>query len=980
MKKGIGSIALLMVGIMLINLCSYSVYAREDTVTQDLSDTDKEIDIDIESLQTEDETGCDELQEIVESSGNEVDESIEPLASITMSESDYNSKVNSFIASHGSSTTCYSCFDYCCWFTQHMYGVNNYYYHNGAGEQYYNVNDIRAGDIIRIDADEFNYGHSFVVVRRDGNNLYTIEGNMGSSGGQVKISTTSPGYWISNGKICRNDGAHTFLYGFHFANVNYEVYGSNMEQGYARIIPDGDYQLVSAVNGALTSCLDVPGNNCNEPDGAQAQIWNVLGSEYDVFTLKFTATKENGTGFYTICHKGSDKALDVDGTGLARSTKIQYWEKNGWIAQDWAVSYAGDGFFYIQARANGFYLDVSAGCADNGTRVGIWDRNETNAQKWAFVPFGKSVGKTYEEGNYHIVHAKTPNLALGIKDRYINDENYHNAETMDNAWGRDSVFTLSYYADEGIYCIKHKASGRNLDLQKGGASENVGVWEGTETGAPSLRSQKWIIRKNGSNVGIISAFKGTYLDLTNDLRSEGTNIRVYECNNSDAESWKLVRAVDSIKLDKSETSLPVNGTDTLSETILPTKAENKSVTWWSDKPAVVSVDEDGNISALKEGTAIVYAQSVDGGYTASCKVTVNNAGSPSPSPNPTPSASPSPSASPTASASPSPSASPAPSSSPSPSASPAPSPEPEVIDPDAIMVVSQKLDLKPLFGRTYKKYSVSPKKSATINEKSILSAKKAGMITVTGYIKSNGKWRADSENAIHIKVEKPSFIKKTVTLRYRGATFNAADNLPELQNVPSSWKTSDKKIASIDSETGVITANKSGKVKITAVYGTKKKTAKYSFTVKVIIPKLSKKSVTMLTGASYRLKLYDASDYPEWTTLDDEIVDINDAGKIMANNCGKTTVFATLDGVEYKCTVTVKKPVLSAKKLTMRVGAKKKLTLTNTKLKEIEWTTSDGDVAYVCDDKGTIKAVGKGTAEIYTTTGGCTDKCIVTVK
>jgi uncharacterized protein YjdB len=85
---------------------------------------------------------------------------------------------------------------------------------------------------------------------------------------------------------------------------------------------------------------------------------------------------------------------------------------------------------------------------------------------------------------------------------------------------------------------------------------------------------------------------------------------------------------------------------------------------------------------------------------------------------------------------------------------------------------------------------------------------------------------------------------------------------------------------------------------------------------------------------------------------------------------------ALLDGVQYKCIVKVKKPTLSAKQLSMRVGTVKKLTLKNAKLKDVEWTTTDENVAIVVG-KGIVVAVGKGTAEIHTTSGGCTDSCLV---
>lgn len=50
------------------------------------------------------------------------------------------------------------------------------------------------------------------------------------------------------------------------------------------------------------------------------------------------------------------------------------------------------------------------------------------------------------------------------------------------------------------------------------------------------------------------------------------------------------------------------------------------IVWSSSNPKIVSVDEDGNITALKKGKATVTAQSADGSVSASVDVTVTYSG------------------------------------------------------------------------------------------------------------------------------------------------------------------------------------------------------------------------------------------------------------------------------------------------------------------------------------------------------------------
>ena len=83
-------------------------------------------------------------------------------------------------------------------------------------------------------------------------------------------------------------------------------------------------------------------------------------------------------------------------------------------------------------------------------------------------------------------------------------------------------------------------------------------------------------------------------------------------------------SVTGVALNKTTVALTVNQTETLTATITPTNATNKNVTWSANGDGVVSV-VDGLVRALKVGTSTVTATTVDGGYTATCQVTVSAA-------------------------------------------------------------------------------------------------------------------------------------------------------------------------------------------------------------------------------------------------------------------------------------------------------------------------------------------------------------------
>ena len=79
-------------------------------------------------------------------------------------------------------------------------------------------------------------------------------------------------------------------------------------------------------------------------------------------------------------------------------------------------------------------------------------------------------------------------------------------------------------------------------------------------------------------------------------------------------------SVTSVTLDKDRLDLTVGGTAKLTATVLPADASDKNVTWESSDTSVATVDNDGNVKALKGGTSTVTAKA--GGKSASALVDV----------------------------------------------------------------------------------------------------------------------------------------------------------------------------------------------------------------------------------------------------------------------------------------------------------------------------------------------------------------------
>jgi len=81
--------------------------------------------------------------------------------------------------------------------------------------------------------------------------------------------------------------------------------------------------------------------------------------------------------------------------------------------------------------------------------------------------------------------------------------------------------------------------------------------------------------------------------------------------------------VSGVSLNKTSTEIRQHSTEVLRATVTPSDASDKVVTWTSDHPEIASVSATGTVTAVaSSGTAVITATTEDGGYTATCTVTV----------------------------------------------------------------------------------------------------------------------------------------------------------------------------------------------------------------------------------------------------------------------------------------------------------------------------------------------------------------------
>lgn len=77
-----------------------------------------------------------------------------------------------------------------------------------------------------------------------------------------------------------------------------------------------------------------------------------------------------------------------------------------------------------------------------------------------------------------------------------------------------------------------------------------------------------------------------------------------------------------IYLNQNDVTLTVGDKLDLEATIIPKDATDKTVSWKSNKPAIASVTDIGQVTAVAPGTAVITVTTQDGNKTADCKITV----------------------------------------------------------------------------------------------------------------------------------------------------------------------------------------------------------------------------------------------------------------------------------------------------------------------------------------------------------------------
>ena len=713
--------------------------------------------------------------------------------------------------------------------------------------------------------------------------------------------------------------------------------------------PDGQSKVVTVTVGQIT----LSGQNILEQEKTTDIVATIAPQTLSNYRIKWESNKTN---IATVDNNGTVKGISP-GTATITATLI---DNNGNetkikssinitvntkldLVTDEEIIIAVNGTREIKTTADDTAIDFKS----NNEDIATVNNNG--------VVTGKKVGTTtitikYKSGITTTLKVNVIVGSITLEDKTISIESTAEIEKTVSP-STLALYPIQWTSNNTKIATVGKSSGVVTGVGSGKAIITAKVLDktGNETGIQAtctvtvvgnleIKADDMIIAKNEKNVQIPYTYDGDASDITwssssniatvsngtvSGGASAGTTI-VTAKNKLNGKTATIRVIVGEITL-SGESNVEVGSTTLINKTIKPTEIENNKVKWVSSNPSVATVDESGNVNALKEGSTTITATVLDfngntTNITATKDITVRR--------------------------------------------------KIEAADEELLIPLhSSKTINTNIAGNTGLTF--------TSNDKSIATVDGAGTVTgvAVGETKIIVTYATGVSKVVTVKVIVGSISITNTKVMVGDSVEVPRTILPSaLSAYPIKWISGNTEIATIGTSSGIVTGKKTGTATITAKILNKSgsETGIQATCTVTVISELAIDAENMIISKGEKAQIPytyggSASDL-KWESSNSQIASVSNGTVTGGQTTGTITAKATnnLNGKTATIKVIVGEITLSGES-SIEVGS---TTLINKTIKpaeiennKVKWTSNNPSVATI-DDAGNVNAIKEGTTTI----------------
>ena len=329
---------------------------------------------------------------------------------------------------------------------------------------------------------------------------------------------------------------------------------------------EGWYEISPVTDSAL--CVDI--FNASSENGAKSLLYNKNSNLNQLFKLEYQ------NGFYRLVSASSGKALELKDGSVIPGVPAQQKTISDSMSQKWKITKNQDGSYSFVCAANGLKL----GSAEVGSNVALSGRDGGAGENTSFCLTKRT--DLLKEGVFKIAYGKDRNKVFDIDNAsranganaliYSSNSNLNQkwkvklVSGMENTYTFESLCSGKYLSasgsnvvqssfsdgskeqmwtpvdiDAGAVILQNVATGKVLDVEGGGSSNgtNVQIYERNNSSAQKFVFEPTELVKTATYVFRSGANYGQVIDLNNASTQDGATVTTWTSNNGGNQKWNL---------------------------------------------------------------------------------------------------------------------------------------------------------------------------------------------------------------------------------------------------------------------------------------------------------------------------------------------------------------------------------------------------------------------------------------------------------